>query len=136
MKATGTTPPVTVDPEPGAGEMNAREFEQLMDRLDSLSTRRGYSEKSRQAAHLVMVEGASISDAAEQTNLSFQAVRQLMVRIRRRMESMPSGWAQVQGWFPADVVRQLEELSVMLLEAQKSGKPLEKVHYNIVLKQD
>ncbi len=119
-----------------AGEMSADEFEQLMDRLDALSTRRGYSEKSRAAARLVMVSGASESEAAALTELSNQSVNQLMKRIRRRMEILPAGWVQVKGWFPANVAKQLEALSEQLQMALKSGEPLEISHYNIDISED
>lgn len=118
------------------GEMSAEEFELLMDRLDALSIRRGYSEKSRAAARLVMVSGATDKEAATQTGLSWQSVNQLMKRIRRRMESLPSGWVQVKGWFPAHVAKQLEALSELMQAAQKSGEPLEISRYSVDLSDD
>lgn len=136
MTATTNTSINENEPAPRTGEMSAEEFEQLMDRLDALSTRRGYSEKSRAAARLVMVSGASESQAAAQTELSSQSVNQLMKRIRRRMESLPKGWVQVKGWFPADVAKQLEVLSDQLQAALKAGEPLEISHFSIDLSKD
>ena len=136
MTATTNISINETEPSPRTGEMSAEEFEQLMDRLDALSTRRGYSEKSRAAARLVMVSGASESEAAAQTELSSQSVNQLMKRIRRRMESLPTGWVQVKGWFPANVAKQLEVLSEQLQAAQKAGEPLGISHCRIDLSKD
>ena len=91
---------------PSTGEMSPEEFERLMKELEAKSNRRGYTEKSIEAARLVLVMGASIAEAAADTDLSRQSVNQLMQRIRRRMESLPQGWVQVTDWFPVEVAKE------------------------------
>lgn len=121
---------------PRAGVMSAEDFELLMDRLNALSIRRVYSDKSRHAARLVMVDGASETKAAAEVGLNSRAVNQLMKRIRRRMELLPAGWVQVKGWFPVEVAKQLDALSELLQEAQKSGTPLNMTSFEIILPKD
>ncbi|NWC89990.1 TrfB-related DNA-binding protein [Pseudomonas reactans] len=118
---------------PVKGEMSAEAFESLMNRLDAQSIRRKYSDKSRCAARLVMVDGATEQQAAVSADLTYQGVSQLIKRIRRRMESLPEGWVQITGFFPPVVAKQLEALSVLLQAVQKSGLQPEVDHYNIVL---
>ncbi|UXL41063.1 transcriptional regulator KorA (plasmid) [Pseudomonas fragi] len=109
---------------PSTGEMSPEEFERLMKELEAKSNRRGYTEKSIEAARLVLVMGASIAEAAADTELSRQAVNQLMQRIRRRMESLPQGWVQVTDWFPVEVAKQLAKIAETLKAAHAAGKPL------------
>ncbi|MDY7563446.1 MULTISPECIES: TrfB-related DNA-binding protein [unclassified Pseudomonas] len=120
---------------PSTGEMSPVEFERLMQELEVKNNRRGYSPKSIEAAHLVLVMGASITEAALDTNLSRQSVNQLMVRIRRRMESLPQGWRQVTEWFPAEVAAQIENLAASLKAVQVTGKPLDAAVFNVTLAQ-
>ena len=120
---------------PSTGNMSPEEFEQLIKELEAKSSRRGYTEKSIEAARLVLVMGASIAEAAADTELSRQAVNQLMVRIRRRMESLPQGWVQVTDWFPVEVAKQLSKVAATLKAAHASGKPLEDQNFTISLKE-
>lgn len=120
---------------PSTAEMSPEEFERLMKELEAQSNRRGYSEKSIEAARLVLVMGASIAEAAVETNLSRQSVNQLMQRIRRRMESLPQGWVKVTDWFPAEVAKQLEKIAESLKELHASGKPLDTQSFTISLKE-
>ncbi|HDQ4405497.1 TPA: hypothetical protein P8734_005695 [Pseudomonas aeruginosa] len=122
-----------IEPTPSTGEMSAEEFERLMKELEAKSTRRGYSEKSIEAARLVLVMGASVAEAATETNQTRQSVNQLMVRIRRRMESLPQGWVQVSDWFPADVAKQLVKVAESLKAAHAAGKPLDTKTFTISL---
>lgn len=123
-----------IGPTPSTGEMSPEEFERLMKELEAQSNRRGYSEKSIEAARLVLVMGATISEAAADLNLSRQSVNQLMQRIRRRMESLPQGWVKVTDWFPAEVAKQLEQISDSLKAAHASGKPLDTQSFTISFK--
>lgn len=100
-----------IQPTPTTGELSAEDFERLMETLDASSSRRGYSEKSIEAARLVLVMGAGIAEAAADTGLSRQAVNQLMTRIRRRMESVPAGWVKVEQWVPSEVAQQVERIA-------------------------
>ncbi|WP_338925044.1 TrfB-related DNA-binding protein (plasmid) [Pseudomonas silesiensis] len=119
---------------PSTGEMSPEEFERLMKELEAKSNRRGYTEKSIEAARLVLVMGASIAEAAADTELSRQAVNQLMQRIRRRMESLPQGWVQVTDWFPVEVAKQLAKIAETLKAAHAAGKPLDE-SFTISLKE-
>ena len=119
---------------PSTGEMNPEEFERLMKELEAKSNRRGYTEKSIEAARLVLVMGASIAEAAADTELSRQAVNQLMQRIRRRMESLPQGWVQVTDWFPVEVAKQITKIAETLKAAHAAGKPLDE-SFTISLKE-
>lgn len=119
---------------PSTGEMSPEEFERLMKELEAKSNRRGYTEKSIEAARLVLVMGASIAEAAADTELSRQAVNQLMQRIRRRMESLPQGWVQVTDWFPVEIAKQLAKIAETLKAAHAAGKPLDE-SFTISLKE-
>ena len=120
---------------PSTGEMSPEEFERLMKELEAKSNRRGYTEKSIEAARLVLVMGASIAEAAADTDLSRQAVNQLMQRIRRRMESLPQGWVQVTDWFPVEVAKQLAKVAETLKATHAAGKPLDDQSFTISLKE-
>ena len=124
-----------IEPTPSTGEMSAEDFEQLMKELEAKSTRRGYSEKSLEAARLVLVMGASVAEAAVETSMSRQSVNQLMARIRRRKESMPQGWVQVTDWFPVEVAKQLAKVAETLKAAHAAGKPLDDQSFTISLKE-
>lgn len=124
-----------ISPTPSTGEMSPEEFERLMKELEAQSNRRGYSEKSIEAARLVLVMGASMAEAAEELNLTRQSVNQLMVRIRRRIESLPQGWVKVTEWLPAEVAKQLEKIAESLKASHASGKPLESKKFTITLKE-
>jgi len=120
---------------PSTGEMSPEEFERLMKELEAKSNRRGYTEKSIEAARLVLVMGASIAEAAADTELSRQAVNQLMQRIRRRIESLPQGWVQVTDWFPVEVAKQLAKVAETLKASHAAGKPLDDQSFTISLKE-
>lgn len=77
-----------ISPTPLTGEMSADEFEEL--RMSVESRRRGrrgrpVPESSFIAARLVLVMGASISEAASETGVSKQAMSQLIQRMRQSM---------------------------------------------------
>ena len=120
---------------PSTGEMSPEEFERLMKELEAKSNRRGYTEKSIEAARLVLVMGASIAEAAADTDLSRQSVNQLMARIRRRKESLPQGWVQVTDWFPVEVAKQLAKVAETLKATHAAGKPLDDQSFTISLKE-
>lgn len=103
-----------IGPTPSTGELMPEQFERLMSELKPKNNRPGYSAKSIEVAHLVLVMGASVPEAAAEVGLTPQGARQLMARIRRRMAAVPEGWRQVSGWFPADVAKQVEVLSASL----------------------
>ena len=124
-----------IEPTPSTGEMSAEDFEQLMKELEAKSTRRGYSEKSLEAARLVLVMGASVAEAAVETSMSRQSVNQLMARIRRRKESLPQGWVQVTDWFPVEVAKQLAKVAETLKASHAAGKPLDDQSFTISLKE-
>ncbi|NAP32598.1 hypothetical protein PspP84CL_26190 [Pseudomonas syringae] len=115
-----------ISPTPSTAEMSAEEFERLMQELEAKNSRRAYSPKSVEAARQVLVMGASHIEAAAATNMSRQAVNQLMLRIRRRMDSMPEGWIQITEWFPAEVAKQLAEFAQLLKASRAKGQQLDK----------
>lgn len=100
-----------IQPTPTTGELSPEEFESLMEKLDATNSRRGFSEKSIEAARLILVMGAVNAEAAAETGLSRQAVNQLMGRIRRRMNSVPAGWVKVDQWLPVEVAGQLDKIA-------------------------
>lgn len=122
-----------ISPTPSTGEMSAESFEQVMAVLVGQNNRRPYSDKSITAARLVLVMGASIAEAAGETGLSRQVVNRLMLRLRSRMESLPTGWVKVSEWLPADVAKQLRDISALLKGLRAAGKPLDALSYTITL---
>lgn len=78
-----------LEPTSPAGEMSAEEFESAFKMLEETHTGRWYSDRSIEAARLVLVMGASVSEAAADTDQSRQSVSQLMQRIKKRIESIP-----------------------------------------------
>ena len=118
---------------PTTGEMSSEQFERLIQDLEAKNNRRGFSEKSIEAARLVLVMGASISEAAADTALTRQSVNQLMQRIRRRMESLPEGWKQVTEWFPADVAKQIEDIAELLKTSNATDNQLDAQTFTISL---
>lgn len=113
-----------IEPTPSTGEMSAEVFEQLLELLQNKSGGRSYSDKSIEAARLVLVMGATKTEAANDTGVSKQTVDQLMNRIRRRMEAMPQGWVKVTQWFPAEVAKQIDGYAHSLKAAHAAGTPL------------
>ncbi|MBT2375500.1 TrfB-related DNA-binding protein [Pseudomonas fluorescens] len=122
-----------ISPTPSTGEMSAEEFERVMKVLAANNKRRPYSEKSITAARLVLVMGATISEAAAEVGLNRQNVSVLMKRIRGHMESLPKGWVQVDEWFPGVVAKQLGDISESLKELHAAGKPLDAHTFTITL---
>ena len=92
------------------------EFDEIIQRLQGEAARRGFSDKSIEAARLVMVMGASIPEAADQVALSRQAVAQLMARIERRLAQLPEGWVKVTAWYPGSVAAELGRISEKIKE--------------------
>ncbi|AVI88145.1 hypothetical protein BTW15_29410 [Pseudomonas syringae pv. tomato] len=80
--------------------MAADEFERVMNVLAGQNRRRAFSDRSISAARLVLVMGASVSEAALETGLSRQVVHRLMARIRARLEDLPADWVKVEAWLP------------------------------------
>lgn len=76
------------EPKVSLGKMSPECFQRVMDCLDSRRGGRGYSDRSREAARLILVVGVSITEAASRIGTTRQSVNQLMLRIRRRMESI------------------------------------------------
>jgi hypothetical protein len=66
--------------------MGSNEFERVMAILLGMSRHRPFSARSIAAARLVLVMGASVSEAAVETGLARQVVHKLMLRIRSRLE--------------------------------------------------
>lgn len=113
-----------IEPTPTTGKMTSDEFENMMNMLDATSTRRKYSDKSREAARLVFVMGAKSSEAAVQTGLKVQGVDQLIRRIERRMANVPDGWTPITVWFPSEIGKQVKTLAELLISVQESGETL------------
>lgn len=105
-----------IQPSAPTALMTPEAFDDLMDKMQSSSSRRGFSEKSIKAARLVLVMGASVAEAAAETGLTRQAVDQLMKRIERRQATVPAGWVRVDEWFPANIGRDLSDLAKRLQE--------------------
>ncbi|AOE82489.1 hypothetical protein A7318_27995 (plasmid) [Pseudomonas lurida] len=122
-----------ISPTPNTGELSAEEFERVMQVLGSQNNRRPYSSKSVIAARLVLVMGASPSEAAKESGLARQNVSELMLRIRKRMESLPQGWVKVSEWFPGEVAKQIGHISEALKDHHSAGKPLNELSFTIKL---
>lgn len=109
-----------LEPTSPAGEMSAEEFESVLEMLKETGTGRWYSGRSIEAARLVLVMGASISEAAADTEQSRQSVSQLMQRIKNRIDSIPDDinvpddWVKVEQWLPPEVALQFNNLSKAL----------------------
>lgn len=124
-----------IEPTPSTGEMSSDQFENVMRFLDETSTRRKFSEKSREAARLVFVMGANSPEAAKQTGLKVQGVDQLIRRIRGRLAAVPSGWIPVTEWLPVEVATQVKDLARTLIAGHKAGEELV-TSYHITLHQN
>lgn len=122
-----------ISPTPSTGDMSAEAFEHVMKVLIAQNNRRPYSDKSITAARLVLVMGASIAEAAEETELSRQVVNRLMLRIRSRMAAVPHGWVKVSEWFPVEAAKQLGAISESLKALHAAGKPLDAQRFTIAL---
>lgn len=121
-----------VGPTPSTGEMSAEDFERVMKILAS-KTNRPYSPKSMIAARLVLVMGASISEAAKEAGLDRRNVSELMTRIRIRIESLPHDWVKVSEWFPGLVAKQLGYIAESLRELHDADHPLDGLAFTITL---
>lgn len=119
-----------LSPTPNTGEMTVEGFERVMMAITQ-SKGRTYSDKSITAVRLVLVMGASISEAAEEVGLTRQVVSRLILRIRARMESLPQDWVKTCEWFPVEVAKQLVGLSESLKELQTSGSPADTLSFTI-----
>lgn len=124
-----------IEPTGNTGEMSSEEFEQFLKEMEAKNSRRGFSEKSVEAARLVLVNGATIAEAAAETNQSRQSVNQLMIRLRHRMQSVPEGWVLVRDWFPPEVAVQLSEITESLKASYVAGKPLDAKSLSISFKE-
>lgn len=100
-----------LEPTSPAGEMSAEVFESVFEMLKETHTGRWYSDRSIEAARLVLVMGASISEAAAETEQSRQSVSQLMQRIKKRIEAVPAGWVKFEHWLPPKIAAQLEAIT-------------------------
>ncbi len=118
-----------ISPAPEGGEMSAEAFEAVMQSLAAQNNRRAYSDRSLTAARLVLVMGASIAEAAQDTGLARQVVHRLMVRIRRRMAAVPSDLVKLNEWYSRDIAEQLTTLAESLKTLQAAGSPLPVVSF-------
>jgi transposase-like protein len=98
--------------------MAADEFERVMNVLAGRNRRRAFSDRSISAARLVLVMGASVSEAASETGLTRQVVHRLMARIRARMEDLPADWVKVETWLPSAAAGEVLALAESLRSAR------------------
>ncbi|RMS11023.1 hypothetical protein ALP72_01668 [Pseudomonas coronafaciens pv. coronafaciens] len=98
--------------------MTAEEFERVMAVLAGQNRRRAFSDRSTNAARLVLVMGASVSEAALETGLARQVVHRLMTRIRSRLEGLPADWVKVEAWLPPAAAGDVLALAQSLRSAQ------------------
>ncbi len=105
--------------------MTAEEFERVMVVLAGQNRRRAFSDRSINAARLVLVMGASVSEAALETGLARQVVHRLMTRIRSRLEGLPANWLKVEAWLPpataGDVLALAQSLRSAQSQEERSG---------------
>jgi len=109
-----------ISPGSHHGLMSPEAFERVMTMMGGQSRGRGFSQRSRHAARLVLVMGASIAEAAADAGLARQVVHRLMSRIRARMEALPADWQRVEVWLPATEAKQVMELATALRYAGDS----------------
>lgn len=107
-----------IGPVSPCAQMDADEFERVMAVLAGQNRRRPFSDRSMRAARLVLVMGASISEAAVETGLARQVVHRLMDRIRSRLAGLPADWVKVEAWLPPAAARDALALSQSLRSAQ------------------
>lgn len=100
--------------------MGADEFERVMVILRGQSGHRAFSDRSVAAARLVLVMGASVSEAAAEIGLSRQAVHSLMTRIRSRLEGLPADWVRVEAWLPPAAADEIIQRAQSLRTAHAS----------------
>ncbi|RMS09358.1 hypothetical protein ALP73_01089 [Pseudomonas coronafaciens pv. garcae] len=89
-----------ISPTSTCALMSSQDFERVMSLMSGQSRHRAFSEKSMKSARLVLVMGASVSEAAAETGLARAVVHRLMARIRARMQGLPGDWVKVEGWLP------------------------------------
>ncbi|WP_217997911.1 TrfB-related DNA-binding protein, partial [Pseudomonas syringae group genomosp. 3] len=80
-----------------------------------------FSEKSIQAARLILVMGASMAEAAADVGLARQVVHRLMKRIRARLQMLPGEWVKVEAWLPPAVAKQVADLAMELAHQARQG---------------
>lgn len=97
--------------------MTADEFERVMAVLAGQNRRRAFSDRSMNVARLVLVMGASVSEAALETGLTRQVVHRLMARIRARLESLPADWVKIETWLPPAAAAEVLALAQRLRSA-------------------
>ncbi|WP_438942606.1 TrfB-related DNA-binding protein, partial [Pseudomonas savastanoi] len=73
------------------------------------------------AARLVLVMGASVSEAALETGLTRQVVHRFMARIRARLEDLPVDWVKVEAWLPPAAAGDVNHSD--LLDRNRRGVP-------------
>lgn len=100
--------------------MGAEEFERVIAMLSGQSRHRAFSDRSVAAARLVLVMGASVSEAAAEIGLSRQAVHTLMTRIRSRLEGLPADWIKVEAWLPPAAADEIIRRAQLLRTAHSS----------------
>ncbi|MBX8493148.1 transcriptional regulator KorA [Pseudomonas cichorii] len=90
-----TYKPVDIDlliqmirPDYKNAELSSEEFAKLISKLKSQGMGRPYSEKSIEAARLVLVQGASMAEAGREVGMRKDQISQLMKRIREILKSL------------------------------------------------
>ncbi|MDG6392394.1 TrfB-related DNA-binding protein [Pseudomonas savastanoi pv. phaseolicola] len=94
--------------------MSPEAFERVMEIMAGQSRSRAFSDRSRHAARLILVMGASVAEEAAATGMARQVVHRLMARIRARMEALPTDWVKVEVWLPPTEAREVLDLARML----------------------
>ena len=77
---------VMITPEYSRAELSAEEFAELLSRLKPVGAGRSFSAKSVEAARLVLVQGATHTEAARELGMSQAQVGQVIKRIRGHIE--------------------------------------------------
>lgn len=103
-----------ISPAPECALMSPAEFERVMQMLAGQNRRKPFSDKSIQAARLVLVMGASVAEAAADVGLARQVVHRLMSRIRVRMAAVPGNWVKVNVWLPPAAAAEVADLAKVL----------------------
>jgi len=111
-----------IQPTATTGKLTPEAFEELMQTLQAKNGGRPYTSNSIEAARLVLVMGAKVTEAARELGMSKQSVYQLMERIRRRLDVAPEGWMQCQSWFPPELIPHLDKCSQVLKDNQADGR--------------
>ncbi len=84
------------------------------DELNAALARTRLQAKARSVAHMVLIDGLSMAEAARRTGISKEAVRQIRARVAyaiRDVCGLPRDWQVVTVAVPSDIADEIREMA-------------------------